>query len=90
MSNHIDPKVKVQEIEQRLDFVNGLLLTGWVERTLRDDAAYLLSEYKRLQTAATNAIEVLELIKKREMDAYKYETDVYLDAVSALSHLKGE
>lgn len=54
MSNHID---RIQEIEQRLDFVNGLVLTGWVEKTLRDDIAYLLSQVEFWKKAAETQME---------------------------------
>ncbi len=81
MSNHIDPKV--QEIEQRLDFVNGLVLTGWFEKTLKDDVAYLLSEYKRLQTA-------LMTMAESDDEWYVGITPMREYARTTISHLKGE
>lgn len=40
---------RIQEIRNRLVFVNGIKLNGWVEITLKDDVSYLLSEVERLQ-----------------------------------------
>ena len=81
MSNHID---RIQEVKDLTEYAERNTCSATMVPT--ESLRALLSEYKRLQTAATNAIEVLEQIKKREMDAYNYESDVYLDAVSALSH----